>query len=122
MVLEGVRTIIAGSRHLTDPELVERAVIASGFKISVVLSGRARGIDQLGEGWAKKNGTPVELYPANWNEHGRAAGPLRNREMVSKAEALIAVWDGVSRGTEDCIAEARRRGLKVFVFRVSDAH
>jgi hypothetical protein len=116
-----MRTIIAGSRQL-DPALVEKAIKASGFEITVVLSGRGGRIDLGGEAWAAAHNIPVELYPANWQEHGRAAGPLRNREMVARAAALIAIWDGVSRGTEDIIAEARRRGLKVFVFRVSDAH
>lgn len=122
MVPEGVRTIIAGPRTLDSLVLVEAAVAASGFVITEVVSGRAKGIDLRGEEWAEKNGIPIKYFPANWAEHGRAAGPLRNRDMVAYAEALIAIWDGVSRGTEDCIAEARRRGLKVFVYRVSDAH
>ena len=115
-----MRTIIAGTRTLTDYELVEAAVKASGFTITTVISGTARGIDVLGERWAEEHGVPVERFPADWEAHGKAAGALRNREMVAVAEALIAVWDGVSRGTEDCIAEARRRGLKVFVFRVAE--
>jgi len=116
-----VRTIIAGSRALTNPLLVEAAVKASGFEVTLVLSGTARGVDRLGEAWANERSIPVELYPADWDAQGKAAGALRNRLMVSKAEALIAVWDGVSRGTDDCIREARARGLKVFVYRVSDA-
>lgn len=116
-----MRTIIAGSRHLDDEELIAKAVRLSGFAVSVLLSGHGGKVDLNAEKWAAKNSIPVELYPAQWNEHGKAAGPLRNRTMVSKAAALIAVWDGVSRGTEDCVAEARRRGLKVYVLRVSDA-
>lgn len=122
MVPKGVRTIIAGPRTLDSLAFVEAAVSASGFVITEVVSGCAKGIDLRGEEWAEKNGVPIKRFPANWQEHGKAAGPLRNREMVAYAEALIAIWDGVSRGTEDCIAEARRRGLKVFVYMVSDAH
>lgn len=116
----GVRTIIAGSRALTDPALVEEAVKASGFEVTTVISGTAKGIDQLGERWAEARGLPVERFPADWDTHGKAAGRLRNREMIEVAEALVAIWDSVSRGTEDCIAEARRRGLKVFVFRIGE--
>lgn len=116
-----MRTIIAGSRDLTDYALVEKAVRASGFDITLVLSGRARGVDRLGERWAKKHAAPVELYPADWESNPKA-GKLRNVLMVSKADALVAVWDGDSPGTAHCIEQARARGLRVYVWRVSDAH
>lgn len=117
-----MRTIIAGPRTLTDAGLIARAVEASGFVVTTVISGHARGIDRLGERWAKTQGIPVELYPANWDALDLAAGSVRNREMVAVAEALIAIWDGVSTGTKDCIDAARAAGLKVFVYMVSDAH
>jgi hypothetical protein len=115
------RTIIAGSRSLTDYELVEAAVEASGFTITEVISGAARGIDQLGERWAEAHGVPVRRFPANWEEHGRAAGPIRNREMIAVADTLIAIWNG-SPGTEDVIRQARRAGLRIYVSRVGDAY
>lgn len=117
-----MRTIIAGTRSLNDLAFVVAAIQASGFVITEVVSGGARGIDLKGEEWATLHKVPLKRFPANWNEHGKAAGPIRNREMCAYAEALIAIWDGISRGTEDCIAEARRRGLKVFVYRISDAN
>lgn len=117
-----MRTIIAGTRTLDELAFVVAAVQASGFTITEVVSGCARGIDRRGEEWAAFHNVPVKRFPANWAEHGKAAGPLRNREMCAYAEAAIFIWDGISRGTEDCIAEARRRGLKVFVYRVSDAN
>lgn len=116
-----MRTIIAGSRGLTDYALVEKAVCASGFEISVVLSGAARGVDRSGELWAARNHIALERYPADWSS-GLDAGKLRNVVMVSKAEALVAVWDGSSPGTAHCIEQARARGLRVYVWRVSDAH
>jgi hypothetical protein len=116
----GMRTIIAGTRSLTDYKLVEGAVEASGFEVTTVISGAAKGIDRLGERWAEKRSVPVERFPADWDAYGKPAGHIRNREMVEVAEALVAVWDGVSTGTEDCIAQARQRGLKVFVFRVGE--
>ena len=115
-----MRTIIAGTRTLTDYALVVEAVKASGFDITVVISGAARGIDRLGERWAENNGLPVERFPADWDTYLKAAGDIRNGEMVAVAEALIAIWDGVSTGTANCIEQARERGLKVFVFRVGE--
>ena len=114
-----MRTIIAGSRTITDLAVVEEAVRASGFAPSVVLSGCAAGVDTLGERWANDRGIPAFAYPANWYRHGRAAGPIRNQEMAEKADALIAVWDGKSRGTADMIRRAKARGLKVYVHDLS---
>ena len=110
-----MRTIIAGSRNRTTKYHLAEAVTSCGWMPTVVLSGTARGADQLGEEWAKLNGIPVERYPANWDLHGKSAGFKRNTEMAEKAEALIALWDGESRGTKHMIDIARRKGLRVHV-------
>lgn len=112
-----MRTIIAGSRTARwDDVLAGIQACPWSPEISSVLSGGARGADFFGEGWARKSRLPVWRRPANWKKHGRAAGPVRNAEMVAKADALIAVWDGKSRGTADVISKAERAGLRVFVW------
>jgi hypothetical protein len=110
-----MRTIIAGSRSITDYATVERAVRLSGIEITEVISGKARGPDLLGERWAKEHDVPVNSKPANWNKYGPSAGPIRNREMAEEADALVAVWDGVSKGTKDMIKVAKQKGLKVHI-------
>lgn len=110
-----MKVIIAGSRHLTFPTLVDEAIKCSLFDITEVVSGGARGVDALGELWAARNGIPVRLFPADWDKHGKAAGPIRNREMAAYADALIAIWDGKSLGTKNMIDEARKRGLRIHV-------
>jgi hypothetical protein len=57
------------------------------------------------------------VFPADWKTHGKAAGPIRNRQMAKNAEALIALWDGNSRGTKNMIETATKLGLKVYVKR-----
>jgi len=111
-----MKTIIAGSRVINDYLIVREAIKESGFKITEVVSGGARGVDSLGERWAKENNTPVKRFPANWDKHGRGAGPIRNDEMANYAEALIAIWDGKSKGTEDMIKRARGKCLKGYVY------
>lgn len=119
-----MRVVIAGSRDLTDDCLVEEAVRLSGFTVTTVLSGAARGIDQIAERWAERQGVPVERFPADWKRYGRAAGPRRNTAMVEAAAqapeggAVIAVWNGISRGTRHTIDIARQRGVPVFILRV----
>ena len=113
-----MKTIIAGGRTVTDDALITAAVDACPWSISEIVSGAAKGVDQLGEDWAEQNEIPVKRFPANWKEHGRAAGPIRNREMAEYAEALIAIWDGQSKGTGNMIKTAEKLGLEVSVYRI----
>ena len=112
-----MKTIIAGSRGLDDMSVLQAATAECGWRITCVVSGTARGADRLGELWAHKRSLPVERYPADWTTHGKAAGYRRNELMAQNAEALIALWDGESRGTKHMIDIATRRGLKVYVKR-----
>jgi hypothetical protein len=109
-----MRTIIAGSRTIGDIRLIDLAVDESGFTITRVISGCAMGVDALGEQWAEVRGVPISKFPADW-ELGRGAGFQRNCQMAINADALIAVWDGRSKGTAHMIIEAHRKGLKVYV-------
>lgn len=116
-----MRTIIAGSRNLGILE-VAKAMAICGWVPSLVISGTARGVDRAGEQWAREHGIPILRMPADWERYGKRAGMIRNAAMADNAEALVAVWDGVSRGTENMILEARRRNLRVFVFDISHPH
>lgn len=110
-----MRTIIAGSRTVTNPRTLQHALVVCGWVPTLVLSGCARGADYLGEAWALEHSVPIERYPADWNTHGKRAGFMRNTEMAEKADALIALWDNVSPGTKHMIATATRHGLRVHV-------
>lgn len=111
-----MRLIIAGSRHY-PPREADALVTEAMRRLpapSAVLSGTATGIDSAGERWALANGVPVERYPADWEKHGRAAGPLRNRVMAEAADALLLIWDGRSRGSASMLTEARQRKLRIW--------
>lgn len=109
-----MKTIIAGSRGITDPEIVVEAIESSSFKVTEVVSGCARGVDELGECWAEAVGVPIKQFKPNW-DLGKVAGLIRNAQMAEYAEALIAIWDGKSKGTQNMIKEARKRDLKIHV-------
>ena len=111
-----MKVIIAGSRGITDYNTVLNAIDKSGFMITEVVSGTAKGVDQLGERWARENRIQIKRFPAQWDRYGKSAGYRRNEEMAHYADALIAIWDGQSRGTSHMIDFARSQGLKVFVY------
>jgi hypothetical protein len=110
-----MRVILAGSRTITDFATVCDAAERSGFSISRVLSGMARGVDTLAIRYAAENGLPLDAFPAEWSRWGRAAGYRRNLLMAENADALIAIWDGRSPGTRHMIEVAKAKGLQVFV-------
>jgi hypothetical protein len=110
-----MKTIIAGSRNIKNISIIYQTVYESGFDITEVVSGAARGVDKLGEQWATENNIPIKRMPANWNLYGKSAGPIRNNEMADYADALIAIWDGKSKGTKWMIDAANKRGLKIYV-------
>ena len=84
--------------------LLEEAINRAGFEITQVVSGRARGVDAMGELWAVKNKINLKTFPARWNTFGNAAGMIRNRHMADYADALIALMvEEGSRGTENMV-------------------
>jgi hypothetical protein len=115
---ESLKVVIAGSRSVEDPQLVYQAIESSGFVVREVVSGGAYGVDALGEVWAREQEVPVRVFKPDWGRYGRGAGPVRNREMADYADALVAVWDGESKGTADMIRQMEERGKPVYVVQV----
>jgi hypothetical protein len=103
-----MKTIIAGSRFEEKPKIIEARYAelldaVTDFElfgtVTQVVSGTARGVDRLGERWAREHGIRVTRFQPDWLNHGKSAGFRRNQEMADYADALIALWDGQSRGT-----------------------
>ena len=118
------RVIIAGSRSFNNYALLREhclSVLQEKMKTHrvIIVSGHARGADSLGERFANELGFPFELHPAKWRLLDKAAGMVRNAEMAKCSDALIAFWDGESRGTRHMINFARKRGLDISVFNTS---
>ena len=69
--------------------------------------------DRLGERYARERGYQIQRFPADWDGDGSSAGPIRNAKMADNAHALIAFWDGHSRGTKNMIETAASKGPMV---------
>lgn len=115
-----MKTIIAGSRTITDYSIVKKAIQESGFNITEVVCGLAKGVDLLGEQYAMENKIPVKYFPADWNTYKSSAGPMRNEQMGDYADALIAVYENKSKGTTHMIQYATKKGLKIYVKDLDD--
>lgn len=110
-----MKLIIAGGRDYrlteTDTQELDR------IPISEIVSGGATGADASGESYAYYKGLPVRKFPADWQTHGKAAGPIRNRQMAEYADG-VALFHG-GRGTASMFAEAKKAGIEIFDFRGS---
>jgi len=111
-----MRTIIAGSRHIIYYDDLLLAIEHANIEIATVISGTAKGVDQLGERWAKENNIPLEQYPAQWDKYGKSAGYKRNEQMAKLADAALILWDKKSRGTKHMINLSKKYGLHTLVY------
>jgi hypothetical protein len=111
------KVIIAGGRDFSNYDLLsEKCNHYLGNKTNVeVVSGGAKGADNLGERYAKERNLPVKIFLADWATLGKRAGFVRNVEMAEYADALIAFWDKTSKGTKHMIDTAKENGLSVKV-------
>lgn len=88
--------IVAGSRTVENPEIIKEAIKQSGFKITTLVSGGCRGVDQLAEEWAKSQEIPIVRFLPDWKKHGKAAGPIRNEEMAAFVVHMMAFMENAS--------------------------
>lgn len=117
-----MKTIIAGSRTILGMDSVVKAISQSGFDISEVVCGEANGIDTLGKVWARRNNIPVKSFWPNWYPNGvyyKLAGYDRNEEMGDYAEALVAIWDGISGGTNHMINYMKKLNKPYYVYNIN---
>jgi hypothetical protein len=110
-----MRLLVCGGREFNDFAAVsdELTWLSGSHSIDVVIHGGARGADTLAGEWAKLNRIPIQVYRADWGKHGKAAGPLRNKQMLveGKPDMVLAFPGG--RGTANMIAQAREAGVTV---------
>ncbi len=114
------RIIIAGGRDFSDYNLLSTTMDYLLSRVNdeiIVVCGKARGADTLGELYAQERGYTVQYFPADWERYGKSAGHVRNTEMAKNADALVAFWDGSSRGTKNMIEIAQKHGLKIRIKR-----
>src|SRR5207244_12929544 len=88
--------------------------------IAQVLTGGARGADQLGYRWAWKHAIRHQLFRTEWERFGKSAGVRRNHEMAQAGDMLLAFWDGRSAGTQHMISCMQQLGKPVVVIRTDD--
>lgn len=115
-----MRVLVCGSAPRRDrPGWEDRDLLFSSLDTlaataTTVVEGEAEGADRMAAEWAAERGIPVERHPAHWERYGRAAGPMRNREMLQPVPDMVVAfsrWEPPTSGTADMLAQAHRAGV-----------
>lgn len=116
-----MNVIITGSRDWNNTQLIYNKLDAllEEFHSLTIIHGRAKGADFIAGVWAKKHGVPVVEFPAEWKRFGKAAGMIRNREMLEAyPDALVVAFPlPQSIGTYGMLKEAEERGHGIWVYK-----
>lgn len=106
---------IIGSRGFDNYVGMRR--VLDQYSIAQIVSGGATGADTLGAEWSRERGLPEPIiFLPDWAKHGRAAGPIRNQDIVNTADFVVAFWDGKSRGTLSALRYAKKVGKPAHVW------
>ncbi len=109
--------LVCGSRNWTNTDRIEHVLKRLWvYPDLTLLHGDAPGVDRIAAGIGRSYGWRVRAFPAEWEQHGKAAGPIRNRQMLDENPDLVIAFPlGESRGTMDTVREAERRGIRTVV-------
>lgn len=102
-----MKLAIVGTRTFNDYELMKRS-LADLTGIELIISGGAEGADTLARRYAKEHNIEIVEFLPNWNEHGKAAGPIRNEFIVKACTHIVLFWDGKSPGTRSSLDLAKK--------------
>jgi hypothetical protein len=107
------KVLVCGQRDFEDHEFLFQKLDdmhQSYWQFSEVIEGGAPGADQLGGTWAMNNGIALRVFPANWKKYGKAAGPIRNQQMLDEGlpDMVVAFYHNKasSKGTKDMVGRA----------------
>lgn len=105
-----MRVIVTGGRGYQDANAVYVALM--NLRPRTVVQGGASGADKHARDWCSVRGTHCVTFAADWKKHGKAAGPIRNQQMIDAGADLVLAFPG-GRGTADCVARAKAAGITV---------
>jgi hypothetical protein len=113
-----MKLAIVGSRSFCNEELLEKSLESLKERVTMVVSGGAKGADSLAESWANKYGIPTKVFKPDWQKYGRGAGMIRNKDIIESCDQCVAFWDGKSKGTENSISLCKKLNKKLTIVRI----
>ena len=117
------RVLVCGDREWTEKALIHRYL--AYMHVEAIIEGEAKGADTLAKEVANELGIEVRPFPARWSQYGRAAGPIRNQQMLDegKPTLVLAFHNDIhnSKGTKDMIVRANKATIPVWLISGTDS-
>lgn len=115
--MSGRKVLVCGGRDYGNRRKVYEVLDGLHLEscISRIVTGGANGADMLASDWAAMRSVSYVKYPADWETHGRAAGPIRNQEMLNMEHPDLVVAFPGGRGTANMIRLATNAKTSVKV-------
>lgn len=114
-----MRLLICGDRNYNDKERIKEEIeslIKKDYFIECIIEGEANGADKLGREVGEELNIPIKAFPADWEKHGKAAGPIRNQQMIAEGrpDYILAFHKSIekSKGTMDMLQRALKNNIK----------
>lgn len=105
------RVLVFGGRDYHDAVCMEKVLRQKLIDGDIVIHGGAIGADSLAGNVAGRIlGYNVEVFPADWDQHGNRAGPIRNQEMLDSGVDFAIGFPG-GRGTADMLSRLKKAGV-----------
>lgn len=113
-----MKVAIIGGRDFNNYEMLCEILNQYKNKISQIISGGAKGADSLGERWAKDKKIQTKIFYPDWGKYGKTAGLVRNHDIISNSDCVIAFWDGKSTGTKHSISLCKesKKPIKIIYY------
>lgn len=110
-----MRVLVCGGRDYDDQSHVWSTLggLHAATPISAVIEGGAYGADTWAMTWGHSERVPVIEFKADWKQHGRSAGPIRNRQMLDEGRPDLVIAFPGGKGTADMVEQARAAGIEV---------
>lgn len=108
-----MRLLVCGGRHYNNRALVFETLDALAPQPTVLINGGATGADTLARIWAAARAIPIELYPAKWDAYGKAAGYIRNLQMITEGDPDLVIAFPGNLGTRDMVLQSIKAGIEV---------
>jgi hypothetical protein len=116
-----MKLAVVGSRNIVDEKLIFdsiNSIISEVDDEIIIISGGARGVDSIAAKWAKNNNIKLIEIKADWNRLGKAAGMIRNKDIIKNCDIVLAIWDGVSKGTAHSIQLGKSLNKNVIIVNI----
>lgn len=107
------RVLVCGGRDYHDIKTVYRCLDGLVPKPTTIIQGGSYGADACASEWAYTRAVLDRQFPADWKTHGRAAGPIRNQQMIDEGKPDLVVAFPGGTGTADMVRRAKAAGVRV---------